>query len=155
MTGSGDPVPRPPSPLAAPAALLLVDLDEFSSLRSGGPPAVGAVLATVATVLRECVGAGGSVRRWGGGAFVVLLPGAGPTPAARVAERARVAVAGLLVPVRPRRVGGPSVSIGGAVRTGTRPGPTALFWSADAALYEVKVAGGDAVRIRDLDVARR
>lgn len=130
-------------------SLLLVDLDRCAALDvASWRPAAGHVLAGVAALLRATV-PGGVVGRFGGGEFVVLVPGPGPE---RRAEAVRRAVARLdtLVdgPAGRVRVSGVTASIGVAARRpGSRAALAELLWAADRALYAAKRAGGDAVRV--------
>lgn len=159
-TGLAVPAPQRRARSSSPTALLIVDVDGCAAFRgSTGHVAAETVLASVATVVRDCLGANGTVRRCGGDGFLALLPGVAAVPARHLAERACTSVAALAVPGHTSggsQLGdGISVSIGGAVHDGARLDVAMLFWCADAALYEVKRAGGDAVRIVDPGDTRR
>ncbi|MHB1739230.1 MAG: sensor domain-containing diguanylate cyclase [Actinomycetes bacterium] len=128
----------------SPLALLFIDLDHFKDVNDSFGHAVGdRVLTTIAGVMRDRLRRGDVIARFGGEEFVVLLPSAGITEAARVAEdlRTRVAatqLAGIAgVDVR--------ISVGvGMLRAGNA-GAERLLADADAALYRAKEAGRDRV----------
>ena len=74
--------------------VLLVDVDDFKRINDTLGHAVGDVaLKEIAHRLRGCVRAVDYVSRVGGDEFILLLPNAIPSEAARIAERARVAIA--------------------------------------------------------------
>lgn len=132
-------------------ALLLVDVDRFAPVDARhGHPAADAVRAAVAATLRRVAGPGAVVGRFGGDELVTLLPGTDLPAARRVADELCGAVRRLSVDVRAptghRRVDGVTISVGVAVRTGTSPDVRVLLWTADAALYAAKRAGGDVAR---------
>ncbi|WP_369069329.1 GGDEF domain-containing protein [Kineococcus terrestris] len=130
----------------APCGVLMVDVDHFKAFndRAGhqaGDECLRRVAGAVATALRP----GDVVARYGGEEFAVLLPGAGAVEALAVARRVRAAVAalGLAHPARPDGREVVTVSVGAARAAGARAG----LGAADAALYEAKAAGRDAVRL--------
>jgi diguanylate cyclase (GGDEF)-like protein len=124
-----------------PHALLLCDLDHFKRVNDRlGHAAGDAVLQDIAYTMREALRAGDSIYRVGGEEILVILPGASPEDAFKVAERLRVAV-------RERRpVGVPvTVSIGVAVSPRGPLEPDEMIARADAALYSAKAEGRDTV----------
>ncbi|MFR9730564.1 diguanylate cyclase [Saccharopolyspora sp. MS10] len=133
------------------AALLLLDLDHFKRVNDQvGHLAGDAVLASVATMLRDSVRKGDLVGRFGGEEFVVLLPDACPEISRAVAERVRLSTAALVVSTRdtlgePRELRGLTVSVGVAstVRFGYELPD--LLVAADAALLTAKAGGRNAV----------
>lgn len=137
-------------------AVLVLDLDHFKNVNDRhGHLAGDQVLAAVAATVRHEVRDGDVVGRFGGEEFVVLLTGeprGTPRDLELVAERLRAGVAGLSVevptPDGPLTIDGLTVSVGGAVR-GDREGGslTTLLEIADRALYDVKRAGRNQVRM--------
>jgi diguanylate cyclase (GGDEF)-like protein len=88
--------------------------------------------------------------RWGGEEFVVLLPNVDADELRAVAERVRQRVRGLVIPVPAANgpVRHPTISIGGALRTDTRPAHLdELLLAADTALYQAKDLGRDRVEV--------
>lgn len=136
-------------------SLLMLDLDHFKQINDslghlGGDEALREVAARIESQIR----ASDTAARFGGDEFAVLMPGAGPGDASRLAERIRSAVArgpveagaGVVVPV--------TVSIGLA---SLAPPPTGadlkalaeqLLAEADAALYRAKAAGRDRIEVQ-------
>jgi diguanylate cyclase (GGDEF)-like protein len=125
---------------AAPVALLLVDLDHFKEINDSHGHLVGdEVLQSVTAAITSALRAGDYAGRVGGEEFCILLPGAGSDDARAVAERVRVAVAGITGPATV------TTSIG--LSSGTTGAITAreLLDRADGALYEAKRAGRNRV----------
>jgi diguanylate cyclase (GGDEF)-like protein len=143
-------------PTAVPVALLVLDVDAFSSLNAvHGHLAGNQILARIADVIRRTVAPAGVVGRFGGDEFVVILPVADGRD---VAERIRAGVAALEVFVATPRgrtapVARPTVSIGvaqsrpGLVQGSAETVLTELFWEADSALYTAKNDGRNLVRV--------
>jgi diguanylate cyclase len=124
--------------------LVLADLDDFKSVNDTyghpiGDEALRLFAATLRATAREMDVAG----RWGGEEFALVLPGTDGEGGARLAERARAALAGctLLVDDVP-------VSLTASFGVAALP-PAAdaldLIASADAALYEAKRTGKNRV----------
>ncbi len=135
-------------------AVLVLDLDHFKEVNdSHGHLAGDQVLAAVASVLQAEVRSQDLVGRFGGEEFVVLLTAAADAEQelAFVAERIRRRVADLQVEVPtadgPLTVEGLSVSVGGSVHPRDGHDLRALLQVADSALYAVKRAGRNAVRM--------
>lgn len=126
-----------------PYALGLVDLDRFKRINDVlGHSAGDLVLANVARTMTEAIGDRGSVARWGGEEFLVVLPGFSLVDAIAVVDQVRVAVeddyadGGLPEPV----------TISAGVAHGSRlTGRDQLLRLADAKLYEAKAAGRNVV----------
>ena len=121
--------------------LLMVDIDKFKPVNDNGGHQLGdRVLGEVADRLKSAVRSSDVVARWGGDEFVVLLRGCDLNGATRIAETVRARVADLDFP----EVGRISVSVGAAE---LEPGEDAasLLQRADAALYEAKRGGRNAV----------
>ena len=130
-----------------PAALLLVDLDNFKEVNDRSGHAAGdEVLRAVAKTFLEAVRPGDLVGRIGGDEFVVLLEGAGVDEARAVAERVRERIG--TIPL-PDGYDGPRVgaSVGVALVAGHRD-PQGVLATADAALYDAKADGKGTVRVR-------
>ena len=73
-----------------PASVVMVDIDHFKRVNDTlGHEAGDDALRRVAGALSALVRGGDTLCRWGGEEFLVLLPGAGATSAASVAERMR------------------------------------------------------------------
>src|SRR6185436_12412421 len=80
-------------------SLIMIDVDYFKMYNDTYGHAAGDnVLQLVAGVLKSKVRSADAVGRWGGEEFAVLLPGAGPGEAERIARRFRRAIA-VLSPV--------------------------------------------------------
>jgi len=132
----------------APLSLILADIDNFKLFNdTHGHQAGDRCLRDVATLLDSIVGrAGDQVARYGGEEFAALLPETDAQGAASIAERMRQAVEGLET-----EGGRVTVSFGVAsVVASDRLTPNSLVAAADAALYDAKRAGRNAVRTRVL-----
>ena len=123
------------------ATLAILDLDHFKRVNdTHGHDAGDAVLVRFAQIVRATVRQSDRLFRLGGEEFVLLLPSSDRGGARRALEKVLAEVRAAL-----RGPGGPvTVSIGATER---RPGETAAAWlaRADAALYDVKRGGRDAV----------
>jgi diguanylate cyclase (GGDEF)-like protein len=126
---------------AAPAALLLIDLDGFKLVNDTlGHIAGDQVLVEVARRLQACARASDITARLGGDEFAVLLAGVGDLAlATEIADRIILDVA------RPLEVDGQQVDIGASVGIVLYPkhgdDPVRLFANADLALYRAKADG--------------
>ncbi|HUF23330.1 MAG TPA: diguanylate cyclase [Vicinamibacterales bacterium] len=132
----------------SPLSLILADIDNFKAFNDGhGHQAGDRCLRAVATLLDSIVQrAGDQVARYGGEEFAAMLPETDAEGAASIAERMRQAVEGLET-----EGGRVTVSFGVATTVATdRSSPNALVAAADAALYEAKRAGRNAVRSRTI-----
>jgi diguanylate cyclase (GGDEF)-like protein/PAS domain S-box-containing protein len=137
------------SDLAAdrPAAVLMLDLDEFKDVNDSHGHATGdEVLRLTAERLRACVGPDGVAARLGGDEFAVLLPGVGDPLAATAAADAigRAMALPFLVEDRSLHL---SASIGVALSSGQSTGTEDLLGCADAALYRAKADGRGRYRL--------
>ena len=136
----------------APLSLLVIDLDRFKAINDLYGHAAGD--EALRRFARTCLGLirrGDVMARYGGEEFVVLMPGARLADAAGLAERLRVALAGLVVPAGDRLFGF-TVSIGAAERMPGEP-MTALLRRADDALYRAKQDGRNRVETAESAVA--
>jgi diguanylate cyclase (GGDEF)-like protein len=115
-------------------SLLVVDLDGLKRINDlGGHPAGDEALKGLADALRASIRAGDVPCRLGGDEFAVILPGATPTDAIMVAERAQEALIAR----------GPYSFSGGVARASANVGSIYdLYRSADIAAYRAKAAGG-------------
>jgi diguanylate cyclase (GGDEF)-like protein/PAS domain S-box-containing protein len=132
----------------APAVLLL-DLDHFKRVNDEhghltGDGVLRAAAGRIASILRssDCLA------RWGGEEFAILAPATERAGAARLAERARRALAETPVHVDGVTIA-LSTSVGVAVAENVGQTPDALVKAADQALYEAKRAGRNCVRLFD------
>lgn len=132
-----------------PISIVLSDLDALAQINAVHGEDVGdAVLAGAAEAMRRSLRTFELLYRLGGDEFLLVLPGATPTEASRLAERLRDAVA----TARPE--GQPvTASFGVAGGPGAVVQFGALLAEADVALYEAKSAGGDTVRVAGDDAA--
>ncbi len=129
------------TPGAGGVAVLFLDLDRFKQINDGfGHGAGDAVLAAVAGRLRDCLEGEGSVGRWGGDEFVVLVDDAAEDRYfARLAGRFHDAV------TRPIVVHGEPLVVGVSIGIAT-PGQgvdtaPALIRAADLAVAQAKRSG--------------
>jgi diguanylate cyclase (GGDEF)-like protein len=115
-------------------SLLVVDLDGLKRINDlGGHPAGDEALRSLADSLVESCRAGDVPCRLGGDEFAVILPGANPDDAIKVAERAQ----DMLIEK------GPYSFSGGVARAATNLGSSYdLYRSADIAAYRAKASGG-------------
>lgn len=121
----------------APLSVLILDLDHFKDVNDTfGHQAGDGVLRKTAEILSSTVAQRGSVGRWGGEEFLVVLPGRESEEAFSVAEEIRKNVEDWEFEI-PRHV---TVSIGvaGAMHGDT---PGTLVRRADIGLYRAKAGG--------------
>jgi len=120
---------------------LMIDLDHFKSINDAhGHQAGDQVLCTVAASVRDVLGEGDLLCRYGGEEFCVLLPGLEAAVAVVVAERIRVAICS-----RSRPDLRLSVSIGVSATAGGARDVEELITQADQALYAAKRTGRNRV----------
>jgi diguanylate cyclase (GGDEF)-like protein len=129
-----------------PLALALVDIDHFKLVNDTYGHLVGdKALRAVTEALRNQLRAYDLAGRFGGEEFAILLPHTREVDALTVAERLRVHIAGLSIPVRDNDEAGPSVkltiSVGVAALDGVSRELTDMLAAADAALYHAKETG--------------
>ncbi|WP_052326856.1 putative bifunctional diguanylate cyclase/phosphodiesterase [Deinococcus peraridilitoris] len=131
---------------ATPLALLAVNLDHFKLINHSLGQAAGDVaLRETAKRLKGCVHSDDIVGRVAGDEFTVLLRGAGPDEARRVAATVVEALA------RPFELGGGAVVMSASVGIAmldlrAADGAGMLFYQADLAMREVKQHGRNAWR---------
>lgn len=129
--------------------LLLVDVDHFKRVNDQfGHPAGDAVLRQLAQLLQTHVRVTDVAARFGGEEFAVLLPElAGPLEAVMAAEKIRIAVEAAVFP----EVGHLTVSVGVSLASPDDVDTRPLIDRADAALYEAKRGGRNAVVLKAAD----
>ncbi|MDP1535284.1 MAG: sensor domain-containing diguanylate cyclase, partial [Rubrivivax sp.] len=134
---------------ALPAALLFIDLDHFKAINdSAGHAAGDQVLKAVAALLESKVRGADCVARIGGDEFAILLRQCDRSVALRIAEQVRSGAARIGIDHQGQRLQiGASI---GVVAVVTPPLSVAeLLARADAACYEAKRGGRDAVRLAE------
>jgi len=136
----------------SPLALALVDIDHFKLVNDTHGHLVGdKALRAVTDALRSQLRAYDLAGRFGGEEFAILLPHAREIDALHVAERLRVHIAGLSIPVRDDDPSGPAVtltiSVGVAALDGEPRELTDMLAAADAALYHAKETGRNKTHI--------
>lgn len=120
---------------AEPAALVLIDLDDFKGVNDRwGHPAGDAVLRAVALALQAQVRTADLVARLGGDEFAVLLAACPEPVAERIQVSIETAIAQVAVPWNGERLG-IGASVGRAQRHGSHLTPDDWFAAADAACY--------------------
>jgi len=129
-------------------SLILIDIDHFKKFNDAyghqaGDECLKWVAAFLATVARR---PGDLVARYGGEEFAVVLPGAGLRGAVKMAEKMRLAVAGMKIEHSASPLGRVTISLGLASRPrGVRGEPEQLIEAADKALYRAKAGGRNRV----------
>jgi diguanylate cyclase (GGDEF)-like protein len=128
-----------------PISIVAVDLDHFKAINDAhGHPYGDEVLRRAGRVLAAAVRPHDIVARLGGEEFALLLPDTNADEARIVAERARAAVASVVVPGRPL-----TASAGVASHAGPHAALERLLAHADRALYKAKAAGRDRTIVHD------
>ena len=130
----------------APLALVMVDIDHFSSVNETAGLAAGdQVLQGIARTVTQNLQGSGLVGRFGGEQFAILLPQTGETEARRLAERLRDHIAGEPIAIEDGNQAGfvfrLTVSIGIAILDRSRMALAELIGAADTALSEAKTTG--------------
>jgi diguanylate cyclase (GGDEF)-like protein len=130
----------------SPLSLVLFDLDGFKSFNdTHGHEAGNRLLAEVGKILEASRRSADLVARFGGEEFALLVPG-GAGMAVEAAERIRLAIARVIVPVGNGQHDGRTISAGVATyRAGESP--ESLVESADRALYLSKRRGRNRVSV--------
>ena len=127
----------------ARVAVIVADVDHFKTINDDHGHAAGdAVLVEVARRLDLVVAQNGTLYRFGGEEFVVLLEGGAASAAAALAERMRVTVSREPILERPVRLSLGVASSGAQVRD-----YAPLFAGADRALYRAKASGRNRVEV--------
>jgi diguanylate cyclase (GGDEF)-like protein len=125
--------------------LLMMDLDELKTINDRNGHYFGdLVLRGVGEVIRSGVRKIDTAARYGGDEFVVLLPETDPTGAYVLAEKVRIGVTELDVPVAGTRIE-PSISVGVVSYPDDGRTSDELLISADQAMYASKRGGKNRV----------
>jgi diguanylate cyclase (GGDEF)-like protein len=132
-----------------PCSVFMVDLDHFKRINdtyghAGGDEVLIAAARCVVDTIREV----DIVARFGGEELAVLLPETDALAACLSAERVRAALAALEIPWEDGEIR-VTASIGVALWVPSEGGIQAALDRADRALYRVKEAGRDGVRIEE------
>ncbi len=132
-----------------PLSCLLFDIDHFKRVNDNHGHDVGdRVLVTMCLAVQSMLRPADTLARYGGEEFVVLLPDTDLEQARHAAERIRVAMETMAIPVAdpnaPLRV---TVSIGVAMLSVLNADADALFKAADAAMYSAKECGRNRVMV--------
>jgi diguanylate cyclase (GGDEF)-like protein len=128
-----------------PLCALMLDIDHFKQINdSHGHAAGDRVLNAVATRLEANLRESDLCGRLGGEEFAVLLPGADLQEALPIAEKLRLAIESILLPLNDRTLN-VTISIGVAEAGVACPDATTLLTQADAAMYHAKSNGRNRV----------
>jgi diguanylate cyclase (GGDEF)-like protein len=126
-------------------AVLMSDLDRFKLVNDTHGHAAGdEVLRQAASCLVRCVRTSDLVARYGGEELVVVAPDCDLTAAVKLAERFRMAVAGLQLNVRGTVIEVSASTGVAASGDAARINPAELLQRADDALYQAKQSGRNA-----------
>ena len=137
-----------------PLGVVMIDLDHFKMINDQYGHLTGdEALCQVAKTIMERKRSSDYAGRWGGEEFLLVLPGASVPEAGYVAERMRLAIRSLAIPLKDGRVVSVRASLGAA---STAPGEEfsleRLIDGADKALYMAKAAGRDLVKLYPNDL---
>jgi len=128
-------------------SLLILDLDHFKRVNDKhGHPAGDRLLSSLAALLSANVRAKDMLARVGGEEFAVMLPGASPSTALRMAHRLRRAVKAKVFQVSGKQSLKITVSVGLASSRASRLSrPESYYSAADRALFHAKRLGRNRV----------
>ena len=128
-----------------PLCALMLDIDHFKQINDSHGHAVGdRVLQAVATQLKTTLREADLCGRLGGEEFGVLLAGADLNEARQIAEKLRMAIQAIALPVNDTTLH-VTISVGVAEAAATCPDTTILLAQADAAMYRAKSNGRNQV----------
>jgi len=134
----------------SPLSVLMLDLDHFKAINdSFGHPVGDRVLRAVAAQMLDTIRKSDLAARYGGEEFVVVMSNTSSEDAVVVAEKIRVAVEGLAVPLEDGGVVRLTVSLGGVTFPEGTKGARNLLDLADRALYAAKRGGRNRVEFLD------
>ena len=133
---------------------ILLDVDGYKSFNDiYGHLEGDACLRRISELVCRLVGEEGTVVRYGGEEILVLLPGAALARARGLAEDIRGAIEQLAVPHGGSKYGVVTASLGVASASTTTHSMERLLSQSDAALYEAKRSGRNAVREHAVEAA--
>ncbi|MHB1894892.1 MAG: GGDEF domain-containing protein [Candidatus Dormibacteria bacterium] len=136
---------------SSPLSVLMLDLDHFKAINdSYGHPVGDRVLRAVASLMLDTIRKSDLAARYGGEEFVVVMSNTGSEDAGLVAEKIRLAVEALVVPLEDDGAVKLSVSLGGVTFPEGTKGARNLLDLADRALYAAKRGGRNRVEFLDL-----
>jgi diguanylate cyclase (GGDEF)-like protein len=128
-----------------PAALMMIDIDFFKRFNDDfGHDAGDFVMSQVAAVMTDVAGSYGTVHRFGGEEFSIVMRGVEKETAATIAERLRHGIEKAPIIYIGRPLGTVTVSIGVASTEDGQPAST-LMQRADASLLKAKAGGRNLV----------
>jgi diguanylate cyclase (GGDEF)-like protein len=126
---------------STPSGVIMLDLDDFKSINdTHGHPVGDQVLQAVARTCQGLLRTGNSIARWGGEEFLVVVPDIDASGLQTVAERLRVAIAGL-----PLAAGRPATASFGTSMIEPGDDQETVLKRVDEALYQAKQQGGNRV----------
>ncbi len=128
-----------------PAALMMIDIDHFKRFNDDhGHDAGDYVMSQVAAIMTDVVGDAGTVHRYGGEEFAIIMRKIDRAAATALAEGVRRAIEKAPIKYLGRPMGAVKVSVGLASTEGDEP-PATLMPRADAALLKAKSGGRNTV----------
>ncbi len=134
----------------SPLSVLMLDLDHFKAINdSYGHPVGDRVLRAVASLMLDTIRKSDLAARYGGEEFVVVMSNTSGEEAGLVAEKIRLAVEALAVPLEDGGAVKLSVSLGGVTFPEGTKGARNLLDLADRALYAAKRGGRNRVEFLD------
>ncbi len=134
-----------------PLTVMLVDLDRFKSVNDTHGHAVGdEVLRRAAYALARCARTSDLAARYGGEELVLVAANCTLETGVRIAQRFQAELAEVVIPVGEIELSvTASVGVATAQYDGTLDSPLELVKRADAALYEAKRNGRNAIWVHD------
>ena len=125
-----------------PLSLVMLDIDHFKNINDRyGHLAGDQVLNQVAKVAQQTVRSYDWVGRWGGDEFLIILPGAASSYAAKISERILAHLAAIHEPMSDGSELSFTASIGIYTYLGGKTGLDQLVQFADKALFQAKNSG--------------
>lgn len=132
-------------------SIIMVDVDYFKSVNDRFGHKVGDhTLQNVAEILTMSLRSYDRAGRWGGEEFILILPDTQINGAIIVAERLRVRVEEMVIPLENGESFSVHISLGAACNTGQFQSLVKLIDASDQALYQAKQTGRNRVCIFEL-----